>query len=77
MSRLSTNTKIVYCAVYYTEDGFGVRENDNESIDYDFEDDAIDAAKMYCSMMNENMININSSKHYFARIEKRIVPIYC
>ena len=76
MSSLTTNTKEVYCAVYYTEDGFGEREVDNESIDYELEEDAIDAAKMYCSMMNENMINQNSSKHYFARIEKRIVPVY-
>lgn len=76
MSQLSTNTKVVYCAVYYTEDRFGVRDYDNESIDYDLEDDAIDAAKMYCSMMNENMINEHNGKHYFARIEKRIMPIY-
>lgn len=76
MSSLTTETKIVYCAVYYIENSTGSVKYDNESINYGREEEAINAANMYLSMMNESIIGSIYDHHYFAKIEKRIVPIY-
>lgn len=76
MSRLTTKTKIVYVAVYYTEDHFGDREFDNESCEYSTEEACIANTETYLSVMNEEAILNNRARHYTATIEKRIVPVY-
>ena len=67
MSQLSTDTKVVYCAVYYD----GGNNYINESIDFDTEEIAIVNAQFYIAEEIEQ-----NGQYLYARIEKRIVPIY-
>lgn len=67
MSQLTTNVKIIYCAVYYN----GANQYEGESLDYDLEEEAINAAQQYISTEVETC-----GKFLYARIEKRVVPIY-
>lgn len=67
MSQLSDETKVVYVAAYYDS-------NDtmfNESVDFDSEEDALYVAE---AVVSEECMSRNA--YCYAKIEKRVVPVY-
>ena len=72
MSQLSTDTKVVYVALYYQEP---LHVSDyrfyNESECYDTEEEAIEEAKRFIAHHT-----VIANEYLHARIEKRVVPIY-